>query len=96
MEARNVFWPRRRVKPRYPGSTKLVPALAISLTVGVVAAHARSRAAKRPLEVMRAVDLDRYLGRWYEIAAYPNRFERGCVATTATYSRARGCWHTRW
>jgi apolipoprotein D and lipocalin family protein len=33
------------------------------------------------------VDLDRYLGRWYEIASFPQRFQRGCVASTATYTR---------
>jgi len=33
------------------------------------------------------VDLDRYLGRWYEIASLPQYFQRGCVATTAFYSR---------
>ena len=31
------------------------------------------------------VDLERYAGTWYEIARYPNRFQEGCVATTATY-----------
>jgi apolipoprotein D and lipocalin family protein len=40
-----------------------------------------------PLAVVDGVDLDRYLGRWYEIASFPQRFQRGCVATTATYSR---------
>jgi len=32
------------------------------------------------------VDLQRYVGTWYEIAAFPQRFERGCTATTATYT----------
>ena len=32
------------------------------------------------------VDLDRFLGRWYEIARYPNDFEQGCVGVTADYS----------
>ena len=40
-----------------------------------------------PLEVVKTVDLDRYAGRWYEIASFPQRFQRGCVATTATYTR---------
>lgn len=32
------------------------------------------------------VDLNRYEGRWYEIAKYPNRFQRDCTGdTTATY-----------
>jgi len=39
-----------------------------------------------PPQVVKQVDLQRYLGVWYEIARYPNRFERDCVAATATYS----------
>lgn len=38
-----------------------------------------------PLEVVKEVDLERYMGRWYEIASFPQHFQRGCVATTATY-----------
>ena len=33
-----------------------------------------------------AFDLDRYLGKWYEIARYDHVFERDLVATTAEYS----------
>ena len=32
------------------------------------------------------VDLNRYAGRWYEIARFPNRFEEGCVGVTADYT----------
>ena len=39
-----------------------------------------------PLEVVPEVDLERYLGTWYEIASYPQRFQEGCTATTATYT----------
>lgn len=34
-----------------------------------------------------AIDIDRYMGRWYEIARFPNRFEEGCAGVTATYER---------
>jgi apolipoprotein D and lipocalin family protein len=40
-----------------------------------------------PLVTVAAVDLERYLGRWYEIARYENSFEKGCVGVTATYGR---------
>jgi apolipoprotein D and lipocalin family protein len=39
-----------------------------------------------PLETVPRVDLQRYLGTWYEIATIPQSFQRGCVGTTATYS----------
>jgi apolipoprotein D and lipocalin family protein len=43
------------------------------------------------LQTVVHVDLSRYLGTWYEIASFPNRFQRGCMATTATYTlRADG------
>ncbi len=44
-----------------------------------------------PLETVAHVDLQRYLGTWYEISSYPQSFQQGCTATTATYeSRADG------
>ena len=39
-----------------------------------------------PLETVAHVDLRRYVGTWYEIANFPQRFQRGCTATTATYT----------
>lgn len=35
---------------------------------------------------VEGVDLERYAGRWYEIARYPNWFERDCTAVTADYA----------
>ena len=34
----------------------------------------------------KAVDLDRYLGKWYEIARYEAPFQKGCDYVTAEYS----------
>jgi apolipoprotein D and lipocalin family protein len=34
---------------------------------------------RKPLAMVPHVDLSEYLGRWYEIARYPARFERKCV-----------------
>lgn len=44
----------------------------------------------KPLEAVEHVDLERYLGTWYEIATIPQRFQRGCVAVTAEYSLLPG------
>ena len=35
----------------------------------------------------KAVELERYLGRWYELGGYPAIFQEGCSATFADYSR---------
>jgi apolipoprotein D and lipocalin family protein len=40
------------------------------------------------LKTVDHVDLARYVGKWYEIARYPNRFEKGCASdVTADYER---------
>jgi lipocalin len=36
--------------------------------------------------VVKDLDIERYLGTWYEIARYDHRFERGLVGATANYS----------
>ena len=44
-------------------------------------------AANQPLPVVPAVDLNRYAGKWYELARLPNRFERNCSSDiTANYA----------
>ena len=40
-----------------------------------------------PLVTVQHIDLNRYAGRWYEIARYPNKFEVKCARdVTAEYS----------
>jgi apolipoprotein D and lipocalin family protein len=38
------------------------------------------------LQTVPFVDLNKYAGTWYEIAAYPQRFQKGCHCTSATYT----------
>ncbi len=43
-------------------------------------------AAAAPIEPLAALDITRYLGTWYQVALYPNRFQAQCASdTTATY-----------
>lgn len=35
---------------------------------------------------VKELDLNRYLGKWYELARFDHSFERGLVGVTATYS----------
>jgi lipocalin len=35
---------------------------------------------------VKQLDLDKFLGKWYEIARFPHSFEDGLVGVTATYS----------
>jgi len=56
--------------------------LATILPATTVAAAERQAA----MQVVPSVDLNRYAGKWYEIARLPNRFQRDCASdTSATY-----------
>jgi apolipoprotein D and lipocalin family protein len=61
----------------------LAPALMLWLGAGC----ATMPNATPNLAPVSSVDLDRYLGRWHVIAATPNFFEKGKVATADTYAR---------
>ncbi|QSZ42157.1 hypothetical protein GJV85_08540 [Sulfurimonas aquatica] len=39
-----------------------------------------------PLQTVEKVNIDSYLGTWYEIARYEHFFEKGCTNARATYS----------
>jgi apolipoprotein D and lipocalin family protein len=43
-----------------------------------------------PLTAVDKVDLRRYAGKWYEIARYPNRFQRNCQSDTIAVYTLRG------
>ena len=40
----------------------------------------------QPLPTVPYVDLQKYAGKWYEIASFPQRFQQGCCGTTAEYT----------
>lgn len=57
-----------------------VTALLVGLVTGTAAVAAE------PLELVDQLDLERYQGRWYEIARLPNRFQSQCASdVTAHY-----------
>ena len=39
-----------------------------------------------PLSTVDFVDLDKYAGKWYEIASFPQSFQKNCYNTTAEYT----------
>jgi apolipoprotein D and lipocalin family protein len=65
-------------------------ALLVTLTFSIALAGCSKSTTERlqlpPLDAVPKVNLERYLGTWYEIASYPQRFQEGCTGTTATYT----------
>jgi len=65
---------------------KFVSTGAVAVLVGLAHTSAMAQPVE-PLKPIAALDVPRYLGRWFEIAKFPNRFQKKCVADTfATYS----------
>ena len=62
--------------------------LASVVLVGMKAWAASNEANPRSdLATIPSLDLPRYIGDWYEIAKFPNRFQRKCIGfTKATYT----------
>lgn len=62
------------------------PILATAALLGIAGIVALAlKAQDQPLQTVSKVDLEKYLGRWYEIAAFPQSFQKGCSCTSAVY-----------
>lgn len=67
-----------------PSLFKPVAALVFS---GLCLGQAMAADAVRPLQPIESLVVPRYMGTWYEIAKFPNEFQKKCVAdTSANYS----------
>jgi apolipoprotein D and lipocalin family protein len=53
--------------------------------MGISAFNPAALAQEKPLETVPAVDLQKYMGKWYEIASFPQRFQKGCLCSMAEY-----------
>lgn len=64
--------------------TRIAQSLIVAvLVLGTAAVGAAPR---EPLALVPTLDLQRYLGRWYEIARYQHGFEKTLVGATAEYA----------
>lgn len=61
-------------------------ALVLLAALASACATTTERESLPPLTTVERVELPRYLGTWYEIASYPQRFQAGCTATIAKYA----------
>lgn len=63
------------------------PNMAI-MTALVLTSAALSAQAAPPLQAIDTLNVPRYTGQWYEVAKYPNRFQKQCVSDTVAEYRA--------
>lgn len=74
---------RQRVVTRWAASVMLVAGTTLLPAAGPVQTTT-------PVHPVPFVDLDRYAGDWFEIARFPNKFQRQCIGDVrATYARRR-------
>ena len=59
----------------------------LAILTAVSAISAFGQTAEKNVTAVAKVDLQKYSGKWFEIAKYPNKFQKQCVGnTTATYT----------
>lgn len=71
----------------YGKATKMKCYALLALCLTIAACAEGPVGNKQVPEPKKTVDVSRYLGRWYEIARYENRFETNCEAVTAHYAK---------
>lgn len=59
--------------------------IALSGTLALFLCACATGGPVHPLDTVPQVDLAKYMGRWYEIASFPQRFQKGCTDTRAEY-----------
>ena len=53
-----------------------------SVLVLTLACTMGAAAQETPVQTIASLDVNRYVGTWYEIAKYPNRFQKQCASHT--------------
>jgi apolipoprotein D and lipocalin family protein len=68
-------------------SSLFIAVLSLVAASGTGRTHAQTAAGDvRPVADL---EIDRYMGRWYELGRYPNRFQRKCTGDVVVYYEAR-------
>ncbi|MGU3575247.1 lipocalin family protein [Brucellaceae bacterium C25G] len=65
---------------------KTLASTAAGLFVGYKLYRAHNPKVLKNVEPVQNFELNKYLGKWYEVGRIDNRFERNLINTTATYS----------
>lgn len=74
------------MQPNYKLTVSHIQVLAKTVLVSLFLFMFTSITMSQTLETVPNVDLKKYAGKWYEIASFPQRFQKGCNCTTAEYT----------
>jgi apolipoprotein D and lipocalin family protein len=59
----------------------------LAITFALLHVQVQAQTSDSPVKTIASLDVPRYLGTWYEIAKFPNWFQRKCLSNTkAVYS----------
>ena len=70
------------MKPQFLKRCLAIGSVCVSSAFAQESAQAPASAAPGPLTTIASLNVPRYMGTWYEIAKYPNYFQRKCVRNT--------------
>ena len=82
-----MIWPALAVSMTLAKQRSRLLAGLMGVGLAVMAASGVSAVKQAPPDTVSFVDLDRYAGRWYEIASIPNRFQKHCRGNTVASYR---------
>jgi apolipoprotein D and lipocalin family protein len=60
--------------------------LVVVLLTGLLGMAKTAPAEDKTLATVPSVDLQKYMGKWFEISSFPQSFQKGCHCTAAEYS----------
>ena len=73
-------------KPAFSASCAALMLGTLGLAATLYSAPASAADGAAPLQPITALSVPRYMGVWYEVAKFPNEFQKQCVGdTTATF-----------
>ncbi|MCF7920088.1 MAG: lipocalin family protein [Candidatus Cloacimonetes bacterium] len=59
--------------------------IVLTLLIVITMVSCKSQSSSIDKSVVKVLDIEKYMGKWYEISRYDHKFERGLVGVTATY-----------
>jgi apolipoprotein D and lipocalin family protein len=68
---------------------KKIYSILFSAFILVFCLSAQGQGSDAPVKTIPSLDVQRYMGAWYEIAKYPNWFQRKCLSNTKAVYSAR-------